>query len=458
MSITIKGASSGGVDIVAPASGSDVTLTLPSTTGTVLLTNGDGSSLTGVGVDGIVSTANATAITIDSSENVGIGTPTPARRLHISDTTSGATTGIRLTGANNGSQVIEFADTDDTNVGYIQYDHGLNQLTLRVNDGQRLYIDSSGNLGLSTTPHTGWRSTMNALEMGRGAIAGMTNGLGVELFGNCYRGTSNYHYNGGYAATHYEQDNGLHRWQVSSSGTDNAVISFTEAMRIHNDGNVAIGTTQNGARLLAYTSNNMPGLVVNCTDSTTFSSIVSQISCSRDISNHTYTLLRASNGGGVRMACYDSGNIQNTNNSYGSLSDERIKQDISDASSQWDDIKALKVRKYKLKRAVNKDGVENTPFHLGVIAQELESSNMSGLVDHVKPEKEDTLLHPDFGTWDGLDAGLDDEGNEISEFTPGDKVKSIKYSILYMKSIKALQEAMARIESLESRIETLENT
>jgi hypothetical protein len=33
MSITIKGASSGGVDIVAPASGSDVTLTLPSTTG-----------------------------------------------------------------------------------------------------------------------------------------------------------------------------------------------------------------------------------------------------------------------------------------------------------------------------------------------------------------------------------------------------------------------------------------
>jgi hypothetical protein len=33
----------------------------------------DGSSLTGVGVDGIVSTANATAITIDSSENVGIG-------------------------------------------------------------------------------------------------------------------------------------------------------------------------------------------------------------------------------------------------------------------------------------------------------------------------------------------------------------------------------------------------
>jgi hypothetical protein len=34
---------------------------------------GGGGNLTGVGVDGIVSTANATAITIDSNENVGIG-------------------------------------------------------------------------------------------------------------------------------------------------------------------------------------------------------------------------------------------------------------------------------------------------------------------------------------------------------------------------------------------------
>ena len=48
------------------------------------------------------------------------------------------------------------------------------------------------------------------------------------------------------------------------------------------------------------------------------------------------------------MDCLDSGNIRNSNNSYGSLSDERIKQDIEDASSQWEDIKALKVRKFKL--------------------------------------------------------------------------------------------------------------
>ena len=43
----------------------------------------DGSSLTGVGVAGITSSADATAITIDSSERVGVGTGSPAQLLHI---------------------------------------------------------------------------------------------------------------------------------------------------------------------------------------------------------------------------------------------------------------------------------------------------------------------------------------------------------------------------------------
>ena len=41
-----------------------------------------GANLTGVGVDGITSSADATAITIDSSENVGIGV-TPLHKLHV---------------------------------------------------------------------------------------------------------------------------------------------------------------------------------------------------------------------------------------------------------------------------------------------------------------------------------------------------------------------------------------
>ena len=71
---------------------------------------------------------------------------------------------------------------------------------------------------------------------------------------------------------------------------------------------------------------------------------------------------------------------------------------------------------------------------------------MNGLIDESKPEKEDVALHFDFGS-------VDDDGN----FTVGQNVKSVKYSVLYMKSIKALQEAIERIEQLEAKVEALEN-
>jgi hypothetical protein len=119
----------------------------------------------------------------------------------------------------------------------------------------------------------------------------------------------------------------------------------------------------------------------------------------------------------VHAAIFADGDIVNTNNSYGSLSDQTLKENVIDASSQWDDIKAVQVRKYSLI-------AENAPSanRIGVVAQELESSGMSGLVKE---------------TDDGL--------------------KTVKYSVLYMKAVKALQEAMDRIETLEARITALEN-
>jgi hypothetical protein len=58
--------------------GSAASLTaIPAANITGTLHASSGANLTGVGVDGITSSANATAITIDSSERVGIGSHTP---------------------------------------------------------------------------------------------------------------------------------------------------------------------------------------------------------------------------------------------------------------------------------------------------------------------------------------------------------------------------------------------
>lgn len=154
----------------------------------------------------------------------------------------------------------------------------------------------------------------------------------------------------------------------------------------------------------------------------------------------------------VKFSVDEDGDVQSASNSYGSTSDERIKQDIVDANSQWDDIKAIKIRNYKRKT------VSNPKTEIGVIAQELETAGMNGLVKESDPSVADIEVDSSFGTI------VDDDS--VSPNPDGSKkrkvgevkaqVKEVKYSVLYMKAIKALQEAMTRIETLEAKVKVLE--
>ena len=74
-------------------------------------------------------------------------------------------------------------------------------------------------------------------------------------------------------------------------------------------------------------------------------------------------------GGTVSLRLWNNGNIQNTNNSYGSLSDSKLKENIVNANSQWDDLKAIQVRNYNFKESTG----HPTYTQLGVIAQEIET-------------------------------------------------------------------------------------
>jgi hypothetical protein len=151
-----------------------------------------------------------------------------------------------------------------------------------------------------------------------------------------------------------------------------------------------------------------------------------RIAGSRSSTDNTYKLINATNGNDTGIFnVLDSGNCQNTNNSYGATSDVKLKQDIIDASSQWNDIKEIRVRKFRYKNQVEVD--ENAPYLLGVIAQEIETTSPN-LVEEVADKNKD--------------------GTEST-------TKSVKYSVIYMKAVKALQESMARIETLESTITLL---
>jgi len=128
-----------------------------------------------------------------------------------------------------------------------------------------------------------------------------------------------------------------------------------------------------------------------------------------------------------RFFFYSDGTAYNSTGTWGNSSDIRLKQDIVDANSQWDDIKSLKFKKYRLKKDVQAE-LDSTngfiaPTHFGLIAQDVEQTS-PGLIEEVDNED-------------------------------GGKTKMIKTSIMLMKSVKALQEAMTKIETLEAENDAL---
>lgn len=220
------------------------------------------------------------------------------------------------------------------------------------------------------------------------------------------------------------------------------------------DDRVAVGGTgtYTGKFTVNSAINNNSGCAINA-NASDFSASVIDLNTLRNTTNGTYFFLSANiTGVATKIRVQDSGNFLNVNNSYGSLSDEKLKENIADSSSQWDDIKAIKVRKYSMK-----EDKLSSANRIGVVAQELEAVGLNNLVEEIQEEKRDTN--------EFLEDGKTPNPNYWAiigkQETP---TKAVKYSILYMKAVKALQEAMTRIETLESantaleaRITALEN-
>ena len=97
---------------------------------------------------GIVDGSNATAITIDSSENVGIGTTSPSYPFHV--TGSGDTVAAVTAGASSIAALNLGNDTNKADGG-IRYDNSADALIFRASNAEKMRIDSSGNLLVSGT-------------------------------------------------------------------------------------------------------------------------------------------------------------------------------------------------------------------------------------------------------------------------------------------------------------------
>jgi hypothetical protein len=426
-----------------------------------------------------------------TSTGLGIGTSSPGAKLDVNGAANiGGASAVRLglgTAFAPGQAEVYGQGSVPLGIGTA----GAQPLRMYTNSVLAATLDSSGNLGLGVTPSAWWSST-KAFQFGAGGVlSGRTDTAARNYFAsNAYlNSTPAWTYIATNFATRYEQNDGQHQWLTAPSGTSGNAISFTQAMTLDASGNLGVGITSPNSRLdvvggtgirvnedgastkviqvrsnfagvgpainvatndpLLFQTNNTEraritagGVLCVGTTATNSAECLSLFSSTIASSNVGLLAIRSGKSGDesdciasfvkfsstnttsqvfIRFGVdnYNSGCGQiNANGAsqaaFGSFSDRRLKDNIVDLASQWDNIKTL--------RPVEFDYIasEGGGHQLGFIAQEVKE-----VYPDLVGERKDGML-------------------TISGMGKGES-----------RLIKALQEAMARIEQLEADMAAL---
>ena len=290
-----------------------------------------------------------------------------------------------------------------------------------TNNAERVRIDSSGRVGIGTSSPVAKTEILTdtngdglRISYANTPVAGNGGAVVFALYNNASTLVPLASIKGIMISGGVSTEAGGLTFNTSTGGAAPA-----ERMRITNTGRVGINET-NPAQQLAVSHSGVDGISIADVNASSISTNI-LIANTRAGGFSNYYIYAVSNSA-LTFQVFSNGNVQNTNNSYGAISDIKLKENIVDANSQWNDLKALQVRKYNFKEG-------QTHTQIGLVAQEVELVS-PGLVAE-SPDR-------------------DEEGNDLGTVT-----KSVNYSVLYMKAVKALQEAMERIEALEADVAQL---
>ena len=196
------------------------------------------------------------------------------------------------------------------------------------------------------------------------------------------------------------------------------VVGTRESVNIYNNG--AINTD-------ALSNSGTSAIIKNSGTSGVFGIAITTPQVAQD--DNTHYFISCQDSGTERFKVFTDGDVSTSDAGILS-SDEKLKHTITDATDKWDDVKKLQVRNFYWKEDFHPEKKDKKM--IGFIAQEFETV-FPGLVNDLK----DTIIK-------------DDKVVDL-----GTTTKSIKEGKLIPILTKALQEAMARIETLEAEVKAL---
>jgi len=306
------------------------------------------------------------------------------------------------------------------------------QIATSYNDGSDLSFMPSTN----TTGAPTWGSTVMVLQgNGRVGINAISPTAALEVMAdssvvNAFRITS--------TRAHNLNTDVAMVFRYLSDSTNYAaggliVVAKDNTTSGNSDGNMQFFTNRGGpTEVMRLTSQGMLDIKGNNNNVSGMNALTVRLGSNcNNTSSYGYVL---ETGGSNKCFIYGNGNIVNTNNSYGPISDIKLKENIVDTTPKLNDLMKIRIVNYNLKASLG----YNSNKQIGVIAQELEQI-FPGLVDETEDFKEVKIT--------------DEEGNINTEKQYlGTTTKSVKMSVFVPMLIKAMQEQQAQIEELKALI------
>jgi len=422
---------------------------------------------------GIVDNSDATAITIDSSENVGINTTSPTQKLDVNGyikatrigagispivpcevlSTGATSTALRVlkSGSDDSTQNNLFSVTEISGHGRLSIHDTSQNEDIRLDSNGDSYFNG-GNVGIGTASPSyklevsaeaavegdvriiaGNRDkfiggALNDLELGTYSSNNTSRDvhLSMDSAGGVQIGASSI------ANLKFSRSGDVISVTAKKDGTDDIDLTFHtqasggvtgERMRITSGGEVILGSTAIGS-VGGVSSSHWSQALSGTKWCHTFKSSNSSpygiaIKYSAIPNNTTSAFIYCEDGTPApRFSVRSNGGVQNYSGNNVNLSDKREKKNIVAADNQLENIKNLVIKSFHY----NEDD-DSADKRLGVIAQEVET-NLPHLVD------------------------------EYSNIE-GEERKGVKEQQFMWMAIKAIQEQQTQIEALQSEINTL---